>query len=437
MRLIDVVTSPWALQPEKLLEIRAVYETHLRGEKIDLKAVEARLGQPLANAEKPYTVYDGGVAVVSLVGVLAKRANLFTDISGGTSTRKVANQLAAAANDPAVTSIILEIDSPGGQVDGVMELAGMVKSVRESKPVAAWVSGVAASGGYWIASAAERVLIADETTLTGSIGVVATHVDVSRREEALGIKTTEITAGKYKRVASSYQPLSEEGRATLQQQVDALYSVFVEAVAAQRGASVDDVLNRMADGRVFIGRQGIEAGLVDGVSTLTALIDEMRSSAGARVSSTTSAKGRSAMNRDQLKADHPAVFDAVHQEGHAAGVTEGARGERARVTEILATAKAAGPAHAELASKAVADGMTAGQFAQAVLQAEADARAQARAAIAAAAPKPLAETPPPADKPSATDRQQLHEAAETYATQHKVSYVDAVRVIEKQQRQAA
>lgn len=433
MRLIDVVTSPWALQPEKLLEIRAVYETHLRGEKIDLKAVEARLGQPLANQERPYVVHDGGVAVVSLVGVLAKRANLFTDISGGTSTQKVGSQLMAAANDPAVASIILEIDSPGGQVDGVMELAGMIRAVRESKPVMAWVTGVAASGGYWIASAAERVLIADETTITGSIGVVATHVDVSRREEALGIKTTEITAGRYKRIASSYQPLSEEGRATLQQQVDALYSVFVESVAAQRGVAVDDVLNRMADGRVFIGRQGIDAGLVDGVSTLHALVDEMRSRAGARASTSTINMGTT-MNRDQLKADHPATFDAVRKEGFDAGreegVSHGTSTERARVSEILGTAKTAGAAHSELAAKAIAEGMTAGQFAQAVLQAEADSRAAAAKAMADKAPKAVTEEPAPLEKPAASDREELHARVTAYQAQHGCDYATALKAVQ-------
>lgn len=394
MRLLDIVTAPWALQPEKLLEIRAIYETHLRGEKIDIKAVEARLGQPLANEQKPYAVIDG-VAVVPVIGVLAKRANLFMQISGGTSTQIVGDWLNQAALDNAVSAIILEIDSPGGQVDGVQALAQQVARVRAAgKPVVAWISGLAVSGAYWIASATERVLMADNTTVVGSIGVVATHVDVSGREQQLGVKTTEITAGKYKRIASSYAPLSEEGRQTLQGQVDAIYSVFVEDVAGNRGVSVEDVLNRMADGRVFIGQQAIEAGLVDGVSTLDALIDSLKPGAGA-APNTQPRKGTPTMDIATLKAEHPTVYQAVLQEGRDAGQKEGVTQERARIAAIDEAAVAG---HEDLSKQAKAEGWSAGDYATRVLAAEKVQRAQAAADLKADAPTP-AKPAAPADDP--------------------------------------
>lgn len=389
MRLLDVVTSPWAIAPEKLLEIRAIYETHLRGEKIDIKAVEARLGEPLASTQKPYQVV-GQVAIVPVVGVLAKRANMFMQISGGTSLQMMAGWLDQAAADPQVAAIVLEIDSPGGQVDGVQQFAAQVQAVRAAgKPVVAWINGVGASGAYWIASAAERVLIADTTTVVGSIGVVATHVDVSKREAALGMKTTEITAGKYKRIASSYAPLSEEGRATLQQQVDAIYSVFVDAVAAHRGVSAEQVLTDMADGRVFIGQQAITAGLVDGVSTLDALVADLQPRPGVGRRTSTQSTGVT-MNRDQLKADHPDTFEAVRKEGHEAGLQEGlkqgATAERERIAGIDKHTVAGTEA---LAAKAKSEGWEPGRFAMAALeqqrqelQAEADANREA-------APPPL------------------------------------------------
>lgn len=395
MRLLDVVTAPWAIQPEKLLEIRAIYETHLRGEKIDLKAVEARLGAPLANEPRPYSVV-GNVAVVPVVGVLAKRANLFMQVSGGTSTQMIQGWLAQAAADPAVNAIVLEIDSPGGQVDGVQQLADQIMQIRaDGKPVAAWINGVGASGAYWVASAAERITIADATTVVGSIGVVATHVDVSKREAALGMKTTEITAGKYKRIASSYAPLSDEGRATMQEHVDAIYSVFVEAVAANRGVSVETVLSDMADGRVFIGQQAVAAGLVDGVSTIDALIAELqpRPGAGRRVSPSTSG---APMNRDQLKADHSELFEAVRKEGHDAGLQEGikqgAQVERDRIAAIDAEAV---PGFEALTAKAKADGWNADQYMAAVGRAEAESRRTASADHKADAPKPVADVAAP------------------------------------------
>lgn len=428
MRLIDVVTSPWALMPDKLLEIRAIYETHLRGEKIDIKAVEARIGQSLANEPRPYQVM-GNVAVVPMVGVLAKRANMFMQISGGTSTQVVGDWLNQAAADPQVSAIVLEVDSPGGQVDGVQQLAQQVEQIRATgKPVVAWINGMGASGGYWVASAAERVLIADRNTVVGSIGVVSTHVDVSRREEQLGIRTTEITAGKYKRIATGYAPLTEEGRATIQQQVDAIYTNFVEDVAANRGASVEDVLNRMADGRVFIGQAALDAGLVDGVSTLDALVAELQPRSGVGRKSPTSQLNKEAtMNREQLKADHADLYEAVRKEGFDAGlkqgVNEGAQVERTRIAAIDA---AAVPGHDALTAQAKAEGWDAGRYAVSVLAAEKVERATLLKAHEADAPKPVKD-PAPADKASQMSRadfQRLSPAAQASTARSGIRIVD-------------
>ena len=271
MRVIDILTSPWAIVPEKLNEIVSIYDTHLRGDKIDIKALEAKIGQPLQREEQGYETVDG-VAIIPIDGVISKKMNLFTRISGGASTQLVARDLRAALADPDVASIVLHIDSPGGAVDGTADLAGAVFAARGKKPIVALADGLMASAAYWIGSAADKIYITGETTTVGSIGVVATHVDMSRYEEKIGVKTTEVYAGKYKRIASSYKPLSDEGRRSIQDHVDYLYSVFVGAVAKHRGVSEDAVLKDMADGRLFVGQQAVEAGLVDGVATLDSLI---------------------------------------------------------------------------------------------------------------------------------------------------------------------
>lgn len=276
MRLIDIVTSPWAIMPEKLLEIRSIYETHLKGEKIDIKPIEAAIGRPLNNQAQDYEVVDG-VAVIPIEGVIAKRMNLFMQISGGTSTELLSRDIKAALADPQIKAIVLSIDSPGGTIDGTADLTAIVRAGRDLKPIVAYTDGMMCSAAYWIGSAAGQLFIGNDTTQVGSIGVVATHVDVSRSEERCGVKTTEIYAGKYKRIASQYSPLSEEGRASIQERVDYLYSVFVSAVAENRGVSVETALKDMADGRIFSGKQAVSAGLVDGVSTLDALVAEISS----------------------------------------------------------------------------------------------------------------------------------------------------------------
>lgn len=311
MRLIDVVSGPWAITPEMLVEIQGIYSTHLRGEKIDIAKVEAAIGRPLANSRQGSEIIDG-VAVINLQGAIAKRMNLMAEVSGGTSSQLTLKDFETALNDPQVKGIILNIDSPGGTVDGTAELASAIYASRGKKPVCAYSDGMIASAAYWIASAADSIYISGDTNPVGSIGVVAAHRDYSRAEEKAGIKTTEITAGRYKRVASQYEPLSDAGREDMQGKVDYLYSAFVETVAKHRGVAVEQVLNDMADGRVFLGKQAVAAGLVDGVSTLADLIAKINNkqvSAGVAGSK----KGLT-MNMEQLKADHADLVEAIKAE---------------------------------------------------------------------------------------------------------------------------
>lgn len=274
MKLLDVMTALWAIQPDKLKEIRAIYEAHLRGEKMDLHGLEARMGEPLNN-EQPRLEVVNGIAVIPVEGILAKRMNMLTKISGGSSTELIAADVKQAVGDPLVRAIVLAVDSPGGAIDGTQELAHTIFNARGTKPIIAYADGMMASAAYWIGAAADKVVMSSETTMVGSIGVVATHVDVSGAEKMRGTKTTEIYAGKYKRIASTYAPLSAEGQQTIQDMVDYQYSVFVNDVAKFRGVTPDKVMKDMADGRVFMGIQAVEAGLTDGFASLEGLVSAL------------------------------------------------------------------------------------------------------------------------------------------------------------------
>ena len=274
MKILDVLNSPWAIMPDKLREIQGIYATHLRGEKIDIKGIEAALGEPLNNVHTDIDVIDG-VAIVPIHGVIGKRLNLFSKISGGVSTELLKRDIQVALDDESVDSIMLDIDSPGGAVDGTQELANFIFEAREIKPIIALANGMMASAAYWIGAAAHEIHISSDTTMVGSIGVVAQHTDISESEKAFGVKTTEIVAGKFKRISSEHGPLTPEGRDDIQAKLDHIYSVFVSDVAKFRGVSTDQVLADMADGQVFIGKQAIDAGLVDGVFTLDQLLVDM------------------------------------------------------------------------------------------------------------------------------------------------------------------
>jgi signal peptide peptidase SppA len=278
MRIIDVLTSPWAIMPEKLYEIQAIYSTHLRGEKIDIKGIEAMLGKPLNNEKKPYQEIDG-VAIIDINGIISKRMNMFTQISGGVSSQIAMKDFRQAFDDPEIKAIILLIDSPGGTVDGTEDLANTIYEARQQdvKPIVTFADGLMASAAYWIGAAADRIYISGDTAQVGSIGVVATHIDYSQYEAKIGIKTTEIYAGRYKRITSEYEPLTNEGRQYLQNRVDYYYSIFANTMARFRPEKLqipeDDGVIPWADGKVFIGNQAIDNGLVDGVSTFDRLIE--------------------------------------------------------------------------------------------------------------------------------------------------------------------
>ena len=387
MSLLNVLSAPWAIQPQKLIEIQGIYAAHVRGERIDIEAVEQRLGRPLANEPKAYDVIDG-VAVINVEGVLAKRMNLMTQISGGTSTELLARDIRAAGADVAVHSIVLAVDSPGGTVDGTQALADEVRAVRDIKPTVTLASGTMASAAYWVGSAASRAYISDATTQVGSIGVVATHTDVSGAEAAKGIKTTEVVAGQYKRVASQYGPLTEAGRQSIQDQVDYTYGVFVDAVAANRGVSTAKVLADMADGRIFLGQQAVAAGLVDGITTLSQLVQDLSAAhrataTGAKATATTPPKTHQGaampITREQLAQDAPDLMAAIQADGAAQ--------ERARIQSVEAQCI---PGHEALIASLKFDGVTSGNAAAAaVVAAERGLRASAAHSLAAEAPAPI------------------------------------------------
>lgn len=385
MNITDVLTAPWAIEPGKLLELQAIYSAHVRGEKIDIAAVEQRLGRPLANDQRNYEIVDG-VAIIPIEGVVAKKMNMFSQISGGASSQLARASLDQANSDPAVHSIILSIDSPGGTVDGTQILADAIRASRDGKPTVTLGGGTMASAAYWFGCAASAVYIADTTTSVGSIGIVASHVDISGAEAARGVKTTEISAGKYKRVASQYGPLSDDGRQSIQDQLDYMYSLFVGAVANNRGVSVEKVLKNMADGRVFIGEQAVAAGLVDGVSTLGALIAQLNAKRAGVAQPSHSATLQGAdmsLTREQLAAQAPELMKALIAEC----VEKGAAAERARIQAVEGQSI---PGHEALIATLKFDGKsTAGDAAMAVNAAERAQRQAHAQAQAGDAPNPV------------------------------------------------
>jgi signal peptide peptidase SppA len=277
MNLLDVLYSPWAILPEHLTLMQEIYGAHLRGDRPDIAALEARRGAPLPGPVPGGYEVRNGVAVIPVRGAIAQRMSLMQEVSGGTSSDLLTRDIKAAVEDKKVRALLLHIDSPGGTVAGTEGAASALFAARQLKPTATLSDNLVASAAYWIGSAASKVYLGSQVDRLGSIGIVATHRNISRMEEAAGIQTTEITAGKYKRIASQYGPLTDPGRRSIQEEVDAIYEIFVDFVAQYRSVTHEQAL-AMADGKVFMGQQAIDIGLADGFHSLEGLIAELNDS---------------------------------------------------------------------------------------------------------------------------------------------------------------
>lgn len=254
---------PWAILPQKLAVLESVVIRHIEGEKMDAEEVQAAIH----GAARPVERQVSGVAVLPLFGTIFPRANLMTSMSGATSAERFGAQFDELMNSPQVSAIVLDVNSPGGQVSGVEELSQKIYNARGKKPVVAVVNHMMASAAYWIGTAADEVVMSPSSE-TGSIGVFAAHQDYSKAVENDGVKVSLISAGKYKVEGNPYEPLSEEARANIQARVDENYKNFLEAIALHRGVSVTTVRNDFGEGRMLTAKQAVAVGMADRIGTL-------------------------------------------------------------------------------------------------------------------------------------------------------------------------
>lgn len=273
LRILSAIQErPWAITERMMRTIMDIVETNVAGGTMDIEAVAARIGRPLDNTGGRVQM-RGDTAIIGVEGPIFRYADIFTEISGATSVEHLATDFQAALDNPAVNQIVLQVNSPGGQVDGINEFADMVRAGSAKKPVTAYVDGLGASGAYWIASAASRV-IANESSFLGSIGVVVSVTDNRDAQERQGVKRYEIV--------STQSPLkrtdirTDEGKAQLLAIADALAEIFIGRVAQFRGTTPESVASNYGRGGLMIARQAVAAGMADEVSQFEPLLARLQ-----------------------------------------------------------------------------------------------------------------------------------------------------------------
>jgi capsid assembly protease len=257
-----VLEHPWAITRPMLQTIAGILGRRIAGHGSHAADIEAALNNRKALPQPA----GGGVAIIPVYGVIVPRANTMTEMSGGTSCERLTSQLREAMGDTTIGSIVLDIDSPGGSVAGVTELAREIMRARVKKPVTAIANFTMASAAYWIAACATEI-VASPSAQVGSVGVLTIHEDLSQALEMEGVKVTLIAAGKYKTEGNAAEPLDAEAADFLKHRVNEAFAQFVNDISRGRGVPVGDVRNGYGQGRTLSAQEALEAKMVDKIAT--------------------------------------------------------------------------------------------------------------------------------------------------------------------------
>ena len=250
----------WAITPEMMGTMADI----ARESRKTCDAIAREMGKDMKDANAA-SIRDG-VAVIKVSGPLFRYANLMTRICGATFYELLAQDFNKAVQNPNIKGILLDIDSPGGEVNGCSELSDMIYQARGTKPIIAYASGACCSGAYWIASACDKILAAD-TAILGSIGVVSIF------EKDDEDKTIEIVSSQSPNKRPDIN--TEEGKAKIQARVDELAEVFIAKVARNRGITAVDVVKNFGAGDVSVGQHAVRNGLADGLSSFEDIISSL------------------------------------------------------------------------------------------------------------------------------------------------------------------
>lgn len=234
--------------------------------------IECSLKAEVIAADRPDTGLPpmwgkaGNTAVVDIQGPLVQGDAGFMRLFGITGYDNIREAVAQAIADEEVHSILLNVDSGGGQVSGVTDTAKFLAEAGKIKPISTYTGGTMASAALWTGATSQHITASDTATV-GSIGVLVVHTERSKMLAEMGITPTVVRAGEFKAITNNIEPLSDAGKAQLQATVNHMYQPFLQHMAEWRNTSAENAQATFAEGRVFTGSQALDAGLVDKIGT--------------------------------------------------------------------------------------------------------------------------------------------------------------------------
>ena len=343
-----------------------------------------RANNPDRSQAKPYTVIKG-TAIIPVIGSLVAKTGRARPYSGMTGYDGIKFNLDTAFADDDVTSIVLEMDSGGGEVTGCFELADFIFANRETKHMTALVQGMACSACYAIASACNQIAMSENATV-GSVGVITAHVNYEKRLESDGIEVTLITAGKHKADGNPYESLSDDVLGRIQERLHVIRTAFATRVAKYRGITVDAVFKTEA--LTYLGRTAIDKLLADEIVSPIDFIENLSHTSGTNINLEN--------NMPDENQDHEKALAAATVTGVKTGATE----MQARIKGILGSEEAKG--RTGLAEHMAYD---------------TDMTIDAAVSMLKLSPKEQAEAPAPIEKPAATPAADFNEAMKANAAE--------------------
>lgn len=257
--------TPLMLLPDKAEELHLAMQMALSQGASGWRADASSASAGGDAQRKPYQVAGNGVAVIPVMGPLLQRGSWLDAMCGMTSYDRTAMLVDAAMRDPDINAVLLEADTPGGEVAGLFTLTARLKAMGQQKPIWTYVNEGAYSAGYAIATATDRIYL-PSTGMVGSIGVIAMHVDQSKRDATQGYSYTPVFAGAKKTAGNSHAPLDDSTRADMQREIDRLYGMFVDHVAAGRSLDRQVVIDTQAG--LLNADDAVERGFANGTASI-------------------------------------------------------------------------------------------------------------------------------------------------------------------------